>query len=106
MSVLQKTPGPGQISLQDDRDHAAETAHLLLRKFVLRMLLEPRVINLLNLRLLLQPSRDFHRVLAMPLHAQSQCFQSAKREEAVERPSDCADGVLEKGDLVTKRLVF
>ena len=37
MRVLKKTPRAGEIGFEDDRDHAAEAAHLALRKFMLRM---------------------------------------------------------------------
>src|SRR3954470_4833982 len=101
MRVLEKTPRPGEISLENDRDHSAERAHLFLCQLVLRMLLESRVINFFNLRLLLEPARNLERVFAMPLHSQGERLQSAERQETIERPRDRADGVLQKRDLIT-----
>src|SRR4051812_37546804 len=82
VSVLEKAPRAGEIGFQNDRDHAAERAHLFFREFMLRMLFEPRVVNLLDLRLLLEPARDLERVLAMPLHPQGQRLQPTQRQEA------------------------
>src|SRR3954470_17643634 len=94
MRVLEKAPSPRQIGLQHDRDHSAEGAHLFLREFMLRMLFQPRVINLFYLRFLLEPARDRQRVLAMPFHPQSQRLQPSEREKAIERPRDRAHRIL------------
>ena len=42
-----------------------------LREIVLRMRFQAGITNLFDFRLLLQPARDLHRVLAMPLHPQA-----------------------------------
>src|SRR4051812_16088003 len=94
MGVLEKTPRASEIGFQNDCDHAAERAHLFLREFMLWMLFEPRVVNLLDLRLLLEPARDLERVLAMPFHPQGQRLQSPQRQKTVERAGNRADRVL------------
>src|SRR3954471_7466236 len=85
MGVLEEAPRAGQIGFQNDRDHAAERAHLFLREFMLRMLFEARIVNLFDLWFLLEPARDLERVLAMPLHPQGQRLQPSQRQETVER---------------------
>ena len=42
----------------------------------------------------------------MPFHSQPQRFQTAKRQETVERTGDCANCVLQKRDPVGQLLVF
>ena len=42
----------------------------------------------------------------MPFHPQRQCFQSAQRQETVERSRNCADRILQKRDLVGQLLIF
>src|SRR5437763_6476742 len=94
MRVFEKAARAGEIGFQDDRHHAAESAHLFLRQLMLRMLLESRIINLLDLRFLLEPTRDLKRIFAMAFHSQRERFQSAKRQKTVERSCDRADGIL------------
>src|SRR5881397_107430 len=102
MRVFEKTPCAGEIGFQHDRDHSAKGAHLFLRQLMLRMLFETRVINFLDLRLLLEPARDLKRVFAMPLHPQRQGFQSAQSKEAIEWAGDRAHRVLQKCDLIAE----
>src|SRR5436190_18840031 len=106
MRVLEKSPRPRQIRLQPDRDHAAESSHLLLRKSVLRMFLQSRITHGLDFRFGREPARDFHRILAMPLHPQRKRLQSAQREKTIEWPGNRADRILEKRNLITELLVF
>src|SRR2546423_11686359 len=106
MGVLEEAPGPGEISLQYDGDHSAERAHLFLRELVLRMLLQARIVNPLDLRFLLEPASDLEGILAVPFHPESERLQSPKREKTVERSGNRADGVLQKRDLIAELLVF
>src|SRR4051794_32409439 len=106
MRVLQESTRPCEIRFQNNRHHSAERSHLLLRELVLRMLVEARVINLLDLRLLLEPARDLEGVLAMTFHPKRERFQTAQRQETVERSSNRADRVLQKRNLVAQLLVF
>src|SRR3954465_2294661 len=106
MGVLEEAPRTGEIGFQNDCDHAAERAHLFLGEFMLRMLFEPRVVNLLDLRLLLEPARDLERVLTMALHPQGQRLQSPQRQETVERSGNGADRVLQERYLIPELLVF
>src|SRR6478672_2013246 len=82
VGVFEEAARTGQVRLQDDGDHAAERAHLFLRQLVLRMLFQAGVVDLLNLRFLLEPARYRERVLAMPFHPERERLQSAQREKA------------------------
>src|SRR5205809_3086500 len=106
MRVLEKSPCPRQIRLQSDRDHTAESSHLLLRKSVLRMFLQSRITHGLDFRFSREPLRDLHRIFAMPLHSQRKRLQSAEREKTIEWPGYRTDRILEKCNLITELLVF
>ena len=62
-------------------DKAAAGAHLPARELVLRMALEERVPDPVDLRGLFEESRDLESVLAVPLHAQRQGLETAVHEE-------------------------
>jgi hypothetical protein len=106
MGVLEKAPRPGQIRLQDDRDHSPKGAHLAFGELVLRMLLETGIINLLHLWFILEKARNLHGILAMPFHAQRESLQAAQGEKAVERPGNRANRVLQKCNLIAEFLVL
>src|SRR5438105_9990529 len=106
MRVFEKSPCPRQIRFQPNRDHPAESSHLLLRESVLRMFLQSRITHGLDFRFGREPVRDFHRILAMPLHPQRKRLQSAEREKTVEWSGNRADRILEKCNLITELLVF
>src|SRR4051812_21389610 len=90
VGVLEESPRSRQIGLQDNGHHASEGAHLFLRQVVLRMLCESGVINLFDLRFLLQPARNLQCVLAVTFHSQRERLQSAQSEETVERSGNGA----------------
>src|ERR1017187_6872393 len=77
MRVLKKPSRACEIGLQDDRHHSAESAHLNSREIMLRMRLESRITDRLDLRPFYQPARDLQRVRAVPLHPQRKRFQTA-----------------------------
>ncbi len=45
LRVLEKTPRSGKVRFQNDRDHAAETAHLLTSQIMLRMRFEAGIMD-------------------------------------------------------------
>src|ERR1043165_3288558 len=106
MRVLEEPARAGEIGFQNNRDHSAKRAHLFLRQLMLRMLFQARVVNLFDLRLLLEPACDLESVLAMPFHSQSERLQTTEREKAIKRSRNRADRVLQKRDLVAELLVF
>src|SRR3954453_16636948 len=92
----------------DHRGHHAAIAvvHLLRREQVLRMAGEPRINGALDLRMLLEPGGDVHRIAAMPLHAQRERLDAAQGEECIERARHAADRVLQERELLLKLLVL
>src|SRR4029077_17840149 len=62
--------GPESAAQHRGDDAAVAARHLALRQRMLRVAGEPRVVDALDLRLLLQELRDGERVGAVPLHAQ------------------------------------
>ena len=70
------------------------------------MFLQSGITHGLDFRLGREPARDFHRILAMPLHPQRERFQSTQREKTIEGPGNRADRILEKRNLITELLVF
>ena len=83
-------------TLHLDADDAAEALHLAARQGVLRVALEAGVDHALDARVLLEPARQFQRVVAVRAHAQVQGLESAQGEKTVERPGDGADRVLQE----------
>src|SRR4030095_1616709 len=76
----------------EEADNATETVlHLRACQGGLRMTRQARIQNALHLLMLLQPARDFHRVLAALAHAQRQRLESPQREKAVKRNTDTID---------------
>src|SRR5207244_13615207 len=78
LGVLEKTPRSRKVRLQNDGDHATETAHLLAGQIVLRMRFEAGIMHRFDLALFLEPARNLQRVSAMPLPAERQRFQPAQ----------------------------
>src|SRR4030095_13511284 len=71
-----------------------------------RMTRQPRTQNALHLLMLLQPARDFHRVLAALAHAQRQRLESPQREKAVKRTTDGTDRVLQERHALRERRIL
>ena len=67
-------------------DSTVTAGHLPLRQRVLRMAVETRVVDSLDLRVLFQEPRYRQRIRAVPIHPQRQGFYSAQNQEGVERP--------------------
>ncbi len=82
-----------------ERDDAAEAAHLTLRKRVLRMRREARIVDFRDVVVTLEKRRDRTRILLVFAHAQRQCFRAAHGQIRIPRPRDRADGVLVKRNL-------
>ena len=101
--AFEEALGAGEIALEDHGDDAAERCHLPLGQRVLRMAFKPGIDHALDIVPRFQPARDLQRVAAMPLHAQRERLQAAQREEAVERPGDGADGVLQEAQPLGQR---
>src|SRR5262245_8461384 len=64
-------------------EHSGECGHLRFRQFVLRMRSKTRVVDLLDLWVSLQKSRESHRILIMTLDAQPQGPQPTKQQPSV-----------------------
>src|SRR5437763_7684579 len=90
-AMLEEAPGAGEIGLQSDRHHAAESAHLTLGERMLRMRSQAWVIDLRHFGLRFEPLRELERIGAMLLHPERERLQATQREEAVERADDPSD---------------
>src|SRR5437588_13029527 len=85
-AALERAARRVQPPAQHRRDDAAEAArHLRPRERVLRVARQPRVVDALDLRLMLEELRDRDHVGAVTLHAQCQSLDGARSEERIER---------------------
>ena len=75
------------LRLREERDHAAEVAHLLRRDLVTGMRRQPRVETVLTCRSR-RATCNRHRILTVLAHAQRQRLDPAQHEPRVERPRD------------------
>ena len=73
------------VALDQERDDAAEAAHLLLGDRVIGMRLEAGIPDLFDLGMLLQEARDRQAGAVVLLHAQAEGLQAAFQQEAGER---------------------
>mgnify|MGYP001339415930 CR=1 FL=1 len=72
LQALHDLFGPRQVAVDHDRDHAAEAAHLAPGQLMLRMALQPRIIDLGHTGPTFEPARDRQGVLRMPRLPQRQ----------------------------------
>src|SRR6266404_1861570 len=70
LRVLEKTPRSGKVRFQNDRDHAAETEHLLTSQIVVRMRFEAGIMDRFDL------CSSSQRAISSPL-AQCRSIRSA-----------------------------
>ena len=77
-----------------ERDHAAEAAHLPFGQFVMRVIGQPGVVHLRDLRMAGQERRERHAVLVVPLHPDRQRLGAAQNQPGVHRAEDRAFGIL------------
>src|SRR5207302_7048945 len=97
LAALEETPGALQPALKNGRHHAAVAAvHLPFCKGVLGVACKAGIEDLFDFRMLFEPLRDLHRVLAMTFHPQCQRFDAAQGEEGVERARHAAQRVLQE----------
>ncbi len=93
------------LARDQERDHAAEVAHLRRGELVARMGRQTGVEHLLDARLALEVRGDSDRVLAVLLHADGERLQPAQDEPAVERAGDGAERLLEEREALRDRVV-
>ena len=67
-------------AVEFERQHAAETSHLLLRHLVARMIGQPWIVDACHRRVRRERRRDPAGVLSVPLHPQFERLQSAQGE--------------------------
>ena len=85
-------------SLQFERNHAAEPAHLLPRNVVSRMLGQAREVDAPHERMPIQRVRDGDGVFFVPLHSQLERLDAAQRQPTIKGRRNRARGVLQKLD--------
>jgi hypothetical protein len=79
-----------------ERDDAAEAAHLPRGECMLRMIRQPGVVNLSDLRVAGQKLRELERVGVVALHPDGQRLDPTQHEPRVHRPEDRPLGVLDE----------
>src|SRR4029077_12328768 len=104
MSVLEKPARSLEISFQNNRDHAAKTAHLGAGKIVLRMRLKSWIADRFDLRLFFKPSRQLELVRAMTFHPQGERLQAPQNDKSVDGSGDGAARILQKPHSIGKFL--
>src|SRR5947209_12881536 len=72
------------IAAQLRREHPRKSRHLRARERVLRVAVESRIIDALDLRVLFEEARQRQRVRVVSPDAKAQCAQAAQDEPAVE----------------------
>ena len=87
----------------EERDHAAEVAHLARRDRVAGVRGQARVEDALHARMALEERRDRRRVRAVAVHAHRERLHAAEHEPAVERPGNRAERLLEERELLRDR---
>src|SRR6266550_6366482 len=84
------------LRLGEERDHAAEVAHLLGSDRVARMSRQSGIQNLLDTRMALEKAGERMSVVAVLAHAYGQRLDPAKHEPAVQRPRDGPERLLQE----------
>ena len=85
-------------AVEFERQHAAETSHLLLRHLVARVIGQPWIVDACHRRVRRERRRDPAGVFGVPLHAQFERLQSAQGEPAIQWGGHGADRVLQELD--------
>ena len=91
------------LRLDEERDHAAEVAHLARGDLVARMVGQARVEHLDHARVLLEEGDDGARVLAVLPHPDGERLQAAEHEPRVERARHGAERLLQEAEALGDR---
>src|SRR6266508_6376761 len=91
------------LRLDEERDHAAEVAHLAGGDVVARVIRQSRVERTLDGRVTRQELGHRPRVLTVLTHADGERLDPAQDEPAVEGPRNGPEGLLEKGEALRDR---
>ena len=83
--VVDEPPGRVLPAVDDEADDAAEVLLLALRQFMLRVVGQPRIIDLGDARPAVQPIGNLRGAAAVGSHAQAQGFQPLEEHPGVER---------------------
>ena len=93
------------LGLDEERDHAAEVAHLPGGELVARVAREAGVEDALDPRVRLEELDHGMRVLAVALHPHGEGLHPAQHEPRVERPRDRAERLLQEAEALRDRRV-
>src|SRR5437588_6381508 len=97
LAALEEPPGALQPALKNGRHHAAVAAvHLPFCKGVLGVACKAGIEDLLDFRMLFEPLRDLHCIVAMPLHSERERLDAAQGEKGIERARHAAQRVLQE----------
>src|SRR5262249_30658438 len=100
-----KGDGARSPAAQHDRNHAAESTHLLFGELVLRVGGQPRVIEHLDVVVPVEVRGNRTRVVFVFAHAHRERLDAAQGQETVERAGNAADRILVELHDVEDRLV-
>ena len=93
------------LASDEERDHAAEVAHLPGGELVSRMAAEARVEHALHPRVPLEVRRDRDGVLAVAVHPHRERLHAAEHEPRVERSGHRAERLLQEREPLRDRVV-